>query len=345
MSTITDTTQVILDTVALVINSVKDDNDNDFDFSIEEGNPNLGDALVIELGETIASGTALTIVIDYETTDGTMALSWMQPEQTDSKTLHYLFSQCESIFARSMAPLQDTPSVKATYAATVQVETGYQVLMSAYPGDAPATGNDGLTTFTFYQDIKIPSYLIAIAVGDIVYQEVGSRTGIYAESTVIDAAYAEYDELELYLDTVEDYLTPYIWDYYNILFLPPSFPYGGMENPLMTFYNPVLIVGDKSMTNIATHEISHSWTGNDLTCGNWANMWLNEGFTTFEERKASGILYGENFKLTEFYKGNISLVSVIESKGETNPATSLHPDFGDDSPDMYITRVPYEKGS
>lgn len=161
---------------------------------------------------------------------------------------------------------------------------------------------------TFINQIPIPSYLLAMAVGDIVYKNLGRRVGVYTEPSKMEMVANELSDLELLLDTTEAYLTPYIWGTYDILVLPPSFPYGGMENPLLTFASPTIIVGDKSQVYVATHEIAHSWTGNDVTCQNWENMWLNEGFTVFEERKVSQQLSNySDFAMVEAYLGNASL--------------------------------------
>ena len=152
----------------------------------------------------------------------------------------------------------------------------------------PVHNADKTTTYSFKASVKMPSYLLAIAVGDLKYKATGPRTGVIAEPGVLDSYVNELSDLEKFLDTTEAFLTPYIWGTYTVLVLPASFPYGGMENPLLTFASPTIIVGDKSQVYVATHEIAHSWTGNEVTCKDWSNMWLNEGFTVFEERKVSG---------------------------------------------------------
>jgi len=156
----------------------------------------------------------------------------------------------------------------------------------------------------FKCDIKIPSYLLAIVVGDLEYRSLGRRVGVITEPSQMDRVASELDTLESLLDATETYLTPYIWGNYTVVVLPPSFPFGGMENPLLTFASPTIIVGDKSQVYVATHEIAHSWTGNDVTCRDWENFWLNEGFTVFSERKVSAKLFGKDFAKVESLLGN-----------------------------------------
>lgn len=220
-----------------------------------------------------------------------MALSWMTPEQTAGKKLPYLFSQCESINCRSVAPMQDTPSVKATYSSRVIAANEFVVKMSANE-TALLPYNSTHTETRFFCQIPIPGYLMAIVVGDLEYRSLGERVGVITEPSQMDFVANELETLETLLDEAETYLTPYIWGNYTIVVLPPSFPFGGMENPLLTFASPTIIVGDKSQVYVATHEIAHSWTGNDVTCRDWENFWINEGFTVFSERKVSGKIYG-----------------------------------------------------
>lgn len=259
--------------------------------------------------------------------------------------MEYVFTQCEPIHCRSIAPLQDTPSIKATYSASVTVKDPYVVKMSAKETD-PTKNTDGTTTYHFRNDIQMASYLLALAVGNLAYKPTGKRTGIISEpgADALDRYAKELEDLETFLDTTEAWLTPYIWGTYTVLVLPASFPYGGMENPLLTFASPTIIVGDKSQVYVATHEIAHSWTGNEVTCKDWSNMWLNEGFTVFEERKVSGILHSKDFALIEAQLGNVSLWVDIENYGLTNSYSSLYPVLNGDSPDNSFSQLPYEKG-
>lgn len=236
--------------------------------------------------------------------------------------------------------------MKTTYTAAVTVLNPYIVKMSANES-APVDNKDGTSTFFFDCSIPIPSYLLAIAVGDLVYKPsslTATRTGVISEPGVIDSYVAELSDLETFLDAAEAYLTPYIWGTYTILVLPASFPFGGMENPLLTFASPTIIVGDKSQVYVATHEIAHSWTGNDLTCADWSNFWLNEGFTVFEERKVTGGLKTEDFARIEAQLGNVSLWDDMLNYGLNDTYSSLYPVLNGHSPDDSYSEVSYEKG-
>ena len=239
--------------------------------------------------------------------------------------------------------MQDTPAIKVTYEARVVVEGAFVVKMSANE-----TGSSWLNSthkvYLFQNTIKMPCYLIAIAVGDLEYRSLGPRVGVITEPSALNFTAEVLDSLQRLLDTAEDYLTPYIWGTYAILVLPPAFPFGGMENPLLTFASPTIITADKSQVDVATHEIAHSWTGNDVTCENWSNLWLNEGFTVFEERKVSARIHGEDFSKASAFLGNISMYEDMLGYGLNNSYSSLYPVMNGDAPDASFSTVPYEKG-
>jgi leukotriene-A4 hydrolase len=220
--------------------------------------------------------------------------------------------------------MQDTPAIKITYESKVKVYKDFVVKMSANETKMEWVDADH-KVYHFRNDIKIASYLIAIAVGDLEYRSLGDRVGVVTEPAFMDKCADELANLQTMLDTAEDYLTPYIWGNYTILVLPPSFPMGGMENILLTFASPTIITGDKSQVDVATHEIAHSWTGNDVTCENWSNMWLNEGFTVFEERKVSSRLHGVDFSKVAAFLGNISMVGDMMDYGLDSNYSSLYP--------------------
>lgn len=270
-------------------------------------------------------------------------MSWLTPAQTAGKKLPYVFSQCESINCRSVAPMQDTPAIKTTYSARFVAKKEFVVKMSANDTCVDAVDDDYNASW-FINEIPVPCYLIAFAVGDLEYRSTGYRTGVISEPSMIDAVAWELESLETLLDTAEAYLTPYIWGNYTVLVLPPSFPFGGMENPLLTFASPTIIVGDRSQVYVATHEIAHSWTGNDVTCRDWESFWLNEGFTVFEERHVSGELHGKDFAKVEALLGNSSLYDTIRDYGVNNTYSSIHPVLKGDNPDNAFSEVPYEKG-
>jgi len=186
-----------------------------------------------------------------------------------------------------MGPMQDTPANRITYSARVVTDNKLVPKMSANEtGFKDLNGTHGISSFS--NEIPIPSYLMAIAVGDLEYRSLGRRVGVITEPSQMEKVATELAELETLLDTPEAYIGEYIWGNYTVIVLPPSFPMGGMENPLLTFASPTIIVGDFSQVYVATHEIAHSWTGNTVTCQNWESFWLNEGFTVFIERKVSG---------------------------------------------------------
>jgi len=244
--------------------------------------------------------------------------------------------------------MQDTPAIKVTYTATVTVAAPYVVHMSANKTGVETDGDN--IVYQFENTIKMPSYLIALAVGNLVEHEMGDnsttnqRTSVITEPEKMDEVVAALESLPQLLDTTETYLTPYIWGNYSIIILPPSFPMGGMENPLLTFASPTIITSDKSQVYVATHEIAHSWTGNDVTCENWSNLWLNEGFTVFEERKVSAQIHDVDFSKVNAYIGNISMYNDMLEYGLNNTYASLYPVVGDDKPDNSFSEIPYEKG-
>ena len=253
-----------------------------------------------------------------------------------------MFTQCQAIHARSILPCQDTPGVKITYSATVTAPDGLRALMSALHDESNPLGKP----FKFYQPVKIPSYLIALAIGNIVGERVGPRSTVWSEPQVIKAAAWEFADTELFIKTGEDLLTPYEWGVYDLLLLPASFPYGGMENPCLTFVTPSLLAKDRSLVDVVAHEIAHSWMGNLVTTQNWEHFWLNEGFTVFIERKIIGRLHGS---ATLNLNAIIGLGALQESvdgfvKSSHPEYTCLCPNLHNQDPDDAFSSVPYEKG-
>jgi len=239
------------------------------------------------LPNTVFKGSSLSIKITYKTSKDGQAFSWLTASQTAGLEEPYVFTQCEDINCRTVAPVQDTPSNRITYSARVITTNTTVAKMSANETSVSmynATHNQAC----FACDIAIPNYLMALVVGKIEYKSTGYRTGVITEPAMMDKVYTELEGMALLLDTTEEYMGTYIWGNYTIIILPPSFPMGGMENPLLTFASPTIIVGDKSQVYVATHEMAHSWTGNTVTCRNWEHFWLNEGWTVFVERKVSG---------------------------------------------------------
>ncbi len=288
----------------------------------------------------LVPGTPERITLEYETTDKCTAVQWLTPAQTVGKKHPYLFTQCQAIHARSIFPCQDTPAVKITYSAQVTVPDGLTALMSALP--LSFVGN----VFSFDQPVKIPSYLVALAVGNLKGIKVGPRSTVWSEPEVVEAAAWEFADTESFISTGESILTPYVWGVYDLLLLPASFPYGGMENPCLTFVTPSLLAGDRSLVDVVAHEIAHSWMGNLVTTKNWEHFWLNEGFTMFIERKIIGRLHGNASLHFSAIIGYSSLKETIERYNSMGRPefTCLCPKLVNEDPDDAFSDVPYEKG-
>ncbi len=245
---------------------------------------------------------------------------------TLGKKYPLMYTQGEAILIRTLIPCQDTPSAKVKINAAIQVP---KPLVGLYSGIRIGSTSEDDNTTTYYYEQKIPvaTYLIAVAVGAFEGKRLNSRTTVYAEKEIVDKSAWEFDETEKFIEAAEGYITPYEWMEYNILVLPPGFPYGGMENPTLTFVTPALIAGDRSLANVIAHEISHSWTGNLVTNRNWRSFWLNEGFTVFLERKIGQLVYGNEMRKLAANVGYNDLVTDIKKFGEDSSYTSLHPDI------------------
>jgi len=303
-------------------------------YALDKRDPVLGSALRIDL-----DAQAPSVRIRYRTAPTASGLQWMTPAQTAGKRQPFMFSQSESVHARSWVPLQDTPSVRFTYSAQIHVPKALRAVMSANNDAHHAL--DG--AFRFTMDQPIPSYLLAIAVGDIAVRETGPRSAVYAEPSVVDAAAKEFADVETMIAATEKLYGPYRWSRYDLLVLPPSFPYGGMENPRLTFATPTVIVGDKSLVSLVAHELAHSWSGNLVTNAAWKHMWLNEGFTTYVENRIVEAVYGKDKADEEF------ILAANELRGELaempKPDQRLVPDFDGRDPDDAGSDFAYTKGA
>uniref|UniRef100_A0A674J6R2 Arginyl aminopeptidase n=1 Tax=Terrapene triunguis TaxID=2587831 RepID=A0A674J6R2_9SAUR len=267
---------------------------------------------------------------------------WLTPEQTAGKQKPYMYTQGQAVLNRSFFPGFDTPAVKSTYSATIKVPEGFTAVMSATTWEKQEKDN----TFTFKMSQPIPSYLIALAVGDIVSAEVGPRSRVWAEPCLIEAAKKEYDGvIEEFLAVGEKLFGPYVWGRYDVLFMPPSFPFGGMENPCITFVTPCLLAGDRSLVDVVIHEISHSWFGNLVTNANWGEFWLNEGFTMYAQRRISTVVYGAAYTCLEAATGRALLRQHMDNTGEDHPLNKLRVKIEQGvNPDDTYNETPYEKG-
>ena len=284
--------------------------------------------------------TTTKVNIYYSTTKEAVALQWLKPEQTADKKKPFVFSQGESVWSRTWIPCQDSPGIRFTYNAKVTVPKDLLAVMSAVN---PQKKND-TGVYTFKQDKAIPSYLMAIAVGDIEFQSIDNRTGVYTEPSMLKKSAWEFAELGKMVNAAEKLYGPYRWGRYDVLVLPPSFPYGGMENPNLTFLTPGVIAGDRSLTSLLAHELGHSWSGNLVTNATWDDIWLNEGFTTYVEHRIGEAIFGEK----EFEMQNVitrkELVDNVAEYGDTSPDTRLKVSLTGRNPDDGISMIPYVKG-
>jgi leukotriene-A4 hydrolase len=279
--------------------------------------------------------------IYYSTTKDAVALQWLNPQQTADKKKPFLFSQGESIWSRTWIPCQDSPGIRFTYTAKVTVPKDLMAVMSASVN--PQKKND-TGVYTFKQDKAIPSYLMAIAVGDIEFQSIDNRTGVYAEPSLLKKAAWEFAELGKMVGAAEKLYGPYRWGRYDVLVLPPSFPYGGMENPNLTFLTPGVIAGDRSLTSLLAHELGHSWSGNLVTNATWDDIWLNEGFTTYVEHRIGEEIFGKKEAEMQDVLTRKDLDDNIAEYGATNPDTRLKVSLTNRNPDDGISQIPYVKG-
>jgi len=300
----------------------------------------MGSRLRVELPAATAG-----IKLRYETGEAASALQWLDPAQTAGGAHPFLFSQCQAIHARSLVPIQDSPGVRFAYTAEISVPEPLVAVMSAAPGgriDRP--GNAGRNVYAFSMPQPIPAYLLALAVGNLASRDLGPRSRVYAEPETLEAAAYEFGEVDAMLQAAESIFGPYLWDRFDFLVMPPAFPYGGMENPRLTFLTPTLLAGDRSLVNVLAHELAHSWTGNLVTNASMNHFWLNEGFTVWAERRIREELDGEEAVALSAAIGRSGLDGELARFGEGSPLTQLETDLADTDPDEVFSLVPYEKG-
>jgi aminopeptidase N len=328
------TTEVVLDTWGLEIEAVSDERGPArFELGPDQGL--LGRALRITLGPETKR-----VTVRYRTSPAATALQWLEPRQTAGGRQPFLFTQSQAILARTWIPLQDTPSVRFTYRATVRVPPALLAVMSAEnPQRLEANG-----VYSFRMPQAIPSYLMALAVGDLEFRALGPRSGVYAEPPVVEAAAWELEPTEAMIAAAERLYGQYRWGRYDLLVLPPSFPFGGMENPRLTFATPTILAGDRSLVSLVAHELAHSWSGNLVTNATWNDFWLNEGFTTYFEHRIMEELYGRDRAEGLALLSRQELEEEIQRLGPESRDTHLELELAGRDPDEGMTPVAYDKG-
>jgi len=304
-------------------------------FSLGDADPLLGSPLIIDLPPG-----ADRVRIRYQTSAHASGLHWLTPAQT-SGDAPFLYSQSQAIHARSWIPSQDSPAIRTPLSATVTVDRPLRPVLAA--NDDGIEDANGAPRYTFSLDLPIPAYLLAIAVGDLERRELGARTAVWAEPAVMPGAASELAELESMLPAIESDFGPYRWGRYEVLILPPSFPFGGMENPIVTFATPTILAGDRSLISLIAHELAHSWSGNLVTNATWDDLWLNEGPTTYLERRIIEELYGRERAQMEATLGKALALDAVAELPPGEQALRAQGDGHD--PDAVFSDIAYEKGA
>jgi len=305
------------------------------DYKLGTEDPILGQALVIP----VKPGSK-TVSIFYQTRPDADALQWLSPQQTSGHQYPFLFSQGQAILTRTWIPIQDSPGIRFTYQATIRVPKELMAVMSAR--NVQVKNPDGIYRFTMLQ--PVPAYLMALAVGDLAFKATGARSGVYAEPSVLEKAAWEFGDTEAMIAAAEQLYGPYAWERYDLLVLPPSFPFGGMENPRLTFATPTVIAGDRSLVSLVAHELAHSWSGNLVTNADWNDFWINEGFTTYFERRIMEALYGREYSEMLASLALAELHRLVLEIGPQSKDSHLHLDLKGRNPDDGMNSIAYEKG-
>lgn len=304
-------------------------------FTLDDRDPIFGSALHVQL----EPGADL-LTIYYATRPDAAALGWMEPSMTAGKKMPFLFTQGQAILTRSWIPCQDTPGNRITYNAEIQTPVGMMAVMSAE--NPQQKSPDG--KYQFRMEQPIATYLIALAAGDIAFQSVGPRTGVYAEPSMLEKSAWEFAEMEKMVEAAEALYGPYVWGRYDLIVLPIGFPFGGMENPRLTFATPTVVTGDRSLVALVAHELAHSWSGNLVTNSNWNDFWLNEGFTVYFERRIMEAVYGKEYTEMLAQLEYWELEEEVTILGEDSPDTHLKLDLAGRNPDDGVGDIAYQKG-
>lgn len=326
--------EIILDTRDLNIEKVFVD-DRPVTFTLSPEVQFLGKALHIPI-----EANSKTIAVQYSTSPSAPAIQWLTPEQTAGGKHPFLFTQSQAILARTWIPIQDSPGIRFTYDAEIRVPDELLAVMSAVnPQQKNKTGK-----YKFHMPQPVPAYLLALAIGNFEFKSLDERSGVYAEPVTLAKAAKEFEDLPQMIVTAENLYGPYEWGRYDVIVLPPSFPFGGMENPRITFATPTILAGDKSLTSLIAHELAHSWSGNLVTNANWNDFWMNEGFTVYFENRIMESLYGKDFADMQALLGLEDLQETIKELGDTSADTHLKLNLDGRDPDDGMNDVAYEKG-
>ena len=332
--------EIVLDTKDLTIEAVTDASGATLAHALGAADPILGVPLTIPLP---AGGS--DIVVRYRTHPSAAALQWLTPGQTAGGSYPFLYSQGQAILTRTWIPTQDSPGIRQTYSARIAVPRPLRAVMSAEQLTPEGIDAGEQRAFEFRLEQPIPAYLIALAVGDLAFRPVGARTGVYTEPSMLERAAREFADMEKMVEAAERLYGPYRWGRFDVLVLPPSFPFGGMENPRLTFATPTVLAGDRSLTSVIAHELAHSWSGNLVTNSTWRDFWLNEGFTTYFENRIMEALYGAERAAMLRAIGRRELLDEFERLKDKPQDTILYIDLEGRDPDDAATSVPYEKGA
>ncbi len=326
-----------LDTRGLQLERVETGDGQPLPFALHAADEVLGQRLEVAVPHRLSR-----LRLHYRVGPAASALQWLSPEQTAGGVHPFLFSQCQAIHARSLIPLQDSPAFRITYDARLAVPEGLRVLMAARSDGR--TQAEGLATETFTMPQPIPPYLLAFCVGDLASRELGPRSRVWAEPPVVERAAWEFEGVEGMIAAAESLFGPYDWERFDVLVMPPSFPYGGMENPRLTFVTPTLLAGDRSQVNVLAHELAHSWTGNLVTNASAEHFWLNEGWTVYAERRLLEALEGREHSELHAALGRSALGEALRQFAERPALTRLRTELWGVDPDEVFSVVPYEKG-
>ena len=335
--------EVILDVRMLDIRAVTDASGKALAFTLGADDAIKGQPLTIKLPAFKGTETQ-KVVIAYATRPEASALQWLSPEQTAGKRLPFMFSQGQAILTRTWIPTQDSPGIRQTYSARIEAPLDQTVVMAAEQLTPAGEGASvGHRAWRFKMDKPIPPYLIAIGIGDLAFAKFDERTGVWAEPVSLEASRYELEPTAQMVHAAEALYGPYLWGRYDLLMLPPSFPFGGMENPMLTFATPTIIAGDRSLVSLVAHELAHSWSGNLVTNANWDDFWLNEGFTSYFENRIMEAVYGRDAAVQEQVLAWNGLQDELRDLKPED--TRLHLDLTGRDPDEGMNTIAYDKGA